>query len=131
MRALVGVLAMRQPRRRGRAIRGRAAVAALAIALVATGLLAARAGAKVEGDYQLEFGFAKRALARETAAFCESIPSCANWRVQTCRRQSWHRVDCLSHLYGENGSACSFVGIAVWPPWSDRLIVHRKRIVCS
>jgi len=138
MRPLVGILVSR-PRRnrtpsqtRRRASRRRRTGVAYGVAvLIAALLLAARADAGVSGDYQLEFGFAKRALARETAAFCESTPNCVNWRLQPCRRQSWHRVDCLAHLYGANGVACSFVGIAVWPPWSNRLIIHRKRIVCS
>lgn len=130
MKALVGALSLRGPDGSGQAVRDRTIVIALVIAIAAL-LLAGRASADVSGEYQLEFGFAKRALSRETAAFCTSTPNCVNWSLRPCQRQSWHRVDCLAHLYGANGAACSFVAIAVWPPWSNQLLVHRKRIVCS
>ena len=84
-----------------------------------------------QGEYQLEFGFAKRAISHETAALCSSTEGCANWLVKPCRRRSWHRVDCVSRLYGENGVACVFVSIAVWPPSSDHLLLHHKRIFCG
>jgi hypothetical protein len=85
---------------------------------------------RIHGEYQLEFGFAKRAIARETAAACANIEGCANWSVSPCKRQSWHRVDCLSNLHGENGVTCSFVTLAVWPPWSNHLLIRHKRIHC-
>jgi hypothetical protein len=86
---------------------------------------------RIHGEYQLEFGFAKRAISRETAALCRNTEGCVNWSVKPCRRQSWHRVDCVSHLYGENGVTCSFVSIAVWPPWSNHVLLHHKRVVCT
>jgi hypothetical protein len=86
---------------------------------------------RIHGEYQLEFGYAKRAIAQETAAACAKINGCVNWSVSPCKRQSWHRIDCISNLHGENGVTCSFVTIAVWPPWSDHLILHRKRIHCG
>lgn len=134
MRPLVGALALRAvtgARREpaaGRRRRRRAGVTLGIAALIAVSVLATRA---VADGYQLEFGFAKRALSRETAALCSSTAGCANWSVGPCRRQSWHRVDCVSRLYGESGVACNFVGIAVWPPSSDHLLIHRKRIRCS
>lgn len=85
----------------------------------------------IHGEYQLEFGFAKRAISRETAAICSNTEGCANWLVKPCRRQSWHRVDCVSRLYGENGVSCVFVSIAVWPPSSTHLVLHHKRIFCT
>jgi hypothetical protein len=85
----------------------------------------------IDGEYQLEFGFAKRAISSETAKLCGNTAGCSNWSVKPCRRQSWHRIDCVSHLYGENGVTCGFVGIAVWPPSSDHLILHRKRVFCT
>jgi len=86
---------------------------------------------RIHGEYQLEFGFAKREIARETAAACAKIEGCVNWSVNPCKRQSWHRIDCISNLHGESGATCSFVTIAVWPPWSNHLILHRKRIHCT
>jgi hypothetical protein len=86
---------------------------------------------RVDGEYQLEFGFAKRAISSETAALCGSTKGCSNWSVKPCRRRSWHRVDCVSRLYGENGETCVFVSIAVWPPSSNHLMLHHKRIFCT
>lgn len=102
-----------------------------AIPVVLGALLFAAPAIGYQGDYQLEFGFAKRAISRETAALCSSTEGCANWLVKPCRRRSWHRVDCVSRLYGENGVACIFVSIAVWPPSSDHLLLHHKRIFCG
>jgi hypothetical protein len=85
----------------------------------------------IHGEYQLEYGFAKRAISHETAALCNSTEGCVNWSVSPCRRQSWHRIDCVSHLYGENGVTCGFVSIAVWPPWSNHVLLHHKRVFCT
>jgi hypothetical protein len=86
---------------------------------------------RIHGEYQVEFGFAKRAISRETAAVCAKTAGCANWSVAPCKRQSWHRIDCVSNLHGENGVTCSWVSIAVWPPWSNHLLLRHKRIHCS
>jgi hypothetical protein len=149
MRGLVGALALRAaggsgmgPSRvtaRPRAHRnwtphkGAAAGAliALVVAVLGGSLFTTRARAGIEGEYQLEFGFAKRAISHETAQLCNETQGCVNWAVRPCRRRSWHRVDCLSRLYGENGTTCSFVAIAVWPPSSNHLILHHKRFACS
>jgi len=101
------------------------------LAVISTSLFATPAAARIQGEYQVKFGFAKRAISRETAALCGKTVGCANWSVGPCRRQSWHRIDCVSNLYGENGVTCRWVSIAVWPPWSDHLILRHKRITCS
>jgi hypothetical protein len=109
----------------------KAKVAICLVALIAMSLVAAPAVGRIHGEYQLEFGFAKRAIARETSATCAKINGCTSWSVRPCKRQSWHRVDCVSNLFGENGAVCSFVMIAVWPPSSNHLILHHKRLLCS
>ena len=91
----------------------RAKFAICLVALIGTSVFAAPA---IGSGYQLEFGFAKRAIARETAASCAKVEGCASWSVRPCKRQSWHRVDCVSNLYGQNGAVCSFVMIAVCRP---------------
>jgi len=137
MRGLVGAMAIRaaadapRSRERRRARRRRSRIVGAIVLAIAFLALATRATAGIAGEYQLEFGFAKRALARETADLCANTEGCANWAVGPCRRQSWHRIDCISRLYGANGVTCSFVGIAVWPPSSDRLLLRHKRIHCT
>ncbi|HEX6228514.1 MAG TPA: hypothetical protein VFZ41_03525, partial [Solirubrobacterales bacterium] len=76
--------------------RGRA-IAAVCAALVGGALLAPSAEARIEGPYQLEFGFAKRAISRATAAICAKADDCRTWSVKPCRRRSWHRIDCVSN----------------------------------
>jgi hypothetical protein len=95
-------------------------------AIVATLLLAGTASA----GYQVEFGFAKRAISRETASICARATGCKSWSVKPCRRQSWHRIDCLANFFFPQGASCHQVMIAVWPPWSDHLLLHHKRIIC-
>jgi hypothetical protein len=99
-----------------------------ALAVVAATLVVA-AGAGAEG-YQLEFGFAKRAIANETSAVCARVAGCKSWSVRPCRRQSWHRVDCVANYFFPERVLCRQVMIAVWPPWSDHLILHHKRVIC-
>jgi hypothetical protein len=103
----------------------------VAIPVVLAALSSASPAEGFQGEYQLEFGFAKRAISHETAALCSSTEGCANWLVKPCQRRSWHRVDCVSRLYGENGVACVFVSVAVWPPSSEHLLLHHKRIFCG
>jgi hypothetical protein len=99
-----------------------------ALAVVAATFVVA-AGAGAEG-YQLEFGFAKRAIANETSAVCARVAGCKSWSVRPCRRQSWHRVDCVANYFFPERVLCRQVMIAVWPPWSDHLILHHKRVIC-
>jgi hypothetical protein len=107
----------------------RAAIAGCAVA-VAAAMFAPSADARIRGEYKLEFGFAKRAIARATAAICANAEGCRTWSVKPCRRRSWHRVDCVSNALFDEGIVCRWVMIAVWPPSSDELILHRKRIFC-
>ena len=96
------------------------------IAIVGLLLLAGTASA----GYQVIFGFAKRAISRETASVCAQVRGCKSWSVKPCTRQSFHRVDCLANFYFPEGAVCHQVMIAVWPPWSNQLLIHHKRIVC-
>jgi hypothetical protein len=87
--------------------------------------------AVVAEAHVVPFGLAKREIRRETAALCANTTGCVNWKVGPCRRQSFHRVDCVSHLVGENGVNCSFVVIARAPSHLYEVRIHHKRIVCE
>jgi hypothetical protein len=78
----------------------------------------------------IPFGLAKREIRRTTADVCAETSGCISWRVGPCRRQSAHRVDCLSQLHGESGATCSFVTIGRAPPGRYEVIVQHKRVVC-
>jgi hypothetical protein len=96
--------------------------------MAVTGLLVLSAAAAEA--HVIPFGLAKREIRRATAEVCSETSGCVNWRVGPCRRQSNHRVDCLSQLEGENGVNCSFVTIARAPPERYEVIVQHKRVVC-
>lgn len=89
-------------------------------------ILPASAGA----NYQLIFGYAKRAIARQTAAVCAQVTGCQSWSVKPCRRTSLHRIDCLANYFFREGVTCSQVTFAVLPPWASDVILHHKRIIC-
>jgi hypothetical protein len=87
--------------------------------------------AAVAGAHKVPMGIAKSEIRRVTAALCAETSGCVNWSVGPCRRQSFHRVDCVSRLHGENGVDCSFVTIARVPANRYEVIVHHKRIFCG
>jgi hypothetical protein len=97
--------------------------AAAVIALLALGAVAEA--------HVVPFGLAKREIRRETAVLCGNTNGCVNWKVGPCRRQSYHRVDCVSTLVGENGVNCEFVVIARAPARLYEVKIHHKRVVCS
>lgn len=86
--------------------------------------------ATANAEYQLIFGYAKRALARQTAAICAQVSGCRSWSVNPCRRTSLHRVDCLANYFFREGVVCSQVVFAVLPPQADDVILHHKRLFC-
>jgi len=101
----------------------------LKVALAAVvGLLAL---AVVAEAHVVPFGLAKREIRRETATLCTNTNGCVNWKVGPCKRQSYHRIDCVSRLIGENGVSCSFVVIARAPSHLYEVRIHHKRIVCG
>jgi hypothetical protein len=81
--------------------------------------------------HKVPFGFAKGEIRRATADLCAETSGCVNWRVGPCARQSFHRIDCVSRLVGENGVTCSFVTIARAPANLFEVKIHHKRISCS
>lgn len=95
-----------------------AAVALLAFAAIAS------------ANFELRFGPAKRAISQETARICNEINGCRSWSVHPCRRQSLHRVDCLSNYFFTNGSACSSVTTATYRRYAEAIIINHKRIRC-
>lgn len=80
--------------------------------------------------HKVPFGLAKREIRRATADLCAQTEGCVNWRVGPCRRQSFHRVDCVSRLDGENGVSCAFVTIARAPSHLYEVKIHHKRVSC-
>lgn len=81
--------------------------------------------------HKVPVGYAKREIRRATADLCAQTSGCVNWRVGPCQRQSFHRVDCVSRLEGENGVTCSFVTIARAPSHRYEVKIHHKRISCA
>ncbi len=91
-------------------------------------LLVAAAAAQA---HVVPMGYAKSEIRKETANLCAQTSGCANWGVGPCRRQSYHRVDCVARLEGENGNRCAFVVIARAPSHVYDVVIHHKRIVCA
>jgi hypothetical protein len=81
--------------------------------------------------HKVPFGYAKQEIRRETASLCANTNGCVNWKAGPCRRQSYHRVDCVARLVGENGVTCQFVIIARAPKDLYELRIHHKRIICN
>jgi hypothetical protein len=81
--------------------------------------------------HKVPVGLAKSEIRRATAEICAETSGCVNWRVGPCARQSFHRIDCVSRLFGENGVNCSFVTIARAPARRYEVVLHHKRITCS
>jgi hypothetical protein len=81
--------------------------------------------------HKVPFSLAKREIRRSTAGICAETNGCKSWRVGPCARQSFHRIDCVSQLFGENGVDCSFVTIARVPANRYEIILHHKRITCG
>jgi hypothetical protein len=81
--------------------------------------------------HKVPVGLAKSEIRRATAVICAETSGCVNWRVGPCARQSFHRIDCVSRLIGENGVTCSFVTIARAPARLYEVHLHHKRIICN
>jgi hypothetical protein len=79
----------------------------------------------------LPMGVARKYIRQEVAAVCGQTNGCSNWKVGPCRRQSYHRIDCLARLSGESGATCQFVVIARVGAGSYEVAIHRKRIICG
>jgi hypothetical protein len=97
-----------------------------AAALVAVLALSAVASA----NFQLRFGPAKRAISQETANICSQVNGCKSWSVHPCRRQSYHRIDCLSNYFFTDGAICSSVTTATYRRYAEAIIINHKRIRC-
>jgi hypothetical protein len=97
--------------------------------LALVGLLAAFAA--VAQAHIVPMGYAKGEIRRATADLCAETSGCVNWSVGPCRRQSYHRIDCVSKFEGENGRRCAFVTIARAPSHRFEVAIHHKRVVCS
>jgi hypothetical protein len=86
--------------------------------------------AGVAEAHKLPFGVAKTEIKRFTAEVCAETEGCKNWRVAPCRRQSDHRVDCVSTLFLPEGGSCSWVTIGRAPANAYEVKIHHKRILC-
>ena len=86
--------------------------------------------AVASGNFQLRFGPAKRAISQETASICNQVNGCKSWSVHPCRRQSYHRIDCLSNYLFTDGAVCSSVTTATYRLYAERIIINHKRIRC-
>jgi hypothetical protein len=78
----------------------------------------------------LPMGIARKFIRQEVATVCSQTEGCSSWKVGPCRRQSFHRIDCLARLHGQSGATCQFVVIARVPANSYNVAIHRKRITC-
>jgi hypothetical protein len=95
-------------------------------AIVALLALAAVASA----NFQLRFGPAKRAISQETARICSQVDGCKSWSVHPCKRQSLHRIDCLSNYLFTDGTICSSVTTATYRLYAEAIVINHKRIRC-
>jgi hypothetical protein len=86
--------------------------------------------AGVAGAHKLPFGVGKTEIKRFTAAVCAGAEGCKNWSVGPCRRRSFHRIDCVSTIYSNEGGSCAWVTIARVPSNSTEVQIHHKRILC-
>jgi hypothetical protein len=100
----------------------------LAFAAITALLLMVPAAAQA---HKVPVGLAKSEIRRATAGICAETNGCKSWRVGPCARQSFHRIDCVSRLFGENGVDCSFVTIARAPSNRYEVVLHHKRIICN
>jgi hypothetical protein len=86
--------------------------------------------AVASANFQLRFGPAKRAISQETARICSQVSGCKQWSVHPCRRQSLHRIDCLSNYLFTDGTLCSSVTTATYRRSAEGIIINHKRIRC-
>lgn len=86
--------------------------------------------AVASANFQLRFGPAKRAISQETASVCSQVSGCKSWSVNPCKRQSYHRIDCVSNFLFTNGDVCSAVTTATYRQYAGGIIIHHKRIRC-
>jgi hypothetical protein len=82
------------------------------------------------GNFQLRFGPAKRAISQETARICSEVSGCKSWSVHPCRRQSYHRIDCLSNYFFSDGTICNSVTTATYRRYAEGIVINHKRIRC-
>ena len=81
-------------------------------------------------NFQIRFGPAKRAISQETSEVCSQVDGCKSWSVHPCRRQSFHRIDCLSNYLFTSGAVCSSVTTATYRRYAEGIIINHKRIRC-
>ena len=81
-------------------------------------------------NFQLRFGPAKRAISQETAQICSQVSGCKSWSVHPCRRQSLHRIDCLSNYLFSDGTVCNSVTTAAYRLNAEEIVINHKRIRC-
>jgi hypothetical protein len=102
----------------------------LKVSVVVAALAAMLLSASLASAHVLPVGVAKRYIAQETARTCAEVSGCKSWSVKPCRRQSYHRVDCLANFFFPEGHDCQAVMIARVPSRSYTVHIHHKRIVC-
>lgn len=86
--------------------------------------------AGVAGAHKMPFGVAKTEIKRFTAEVCAELEGCRNWSVGPCQRRSFHRIDCVSKVFSDEGGACAWVTIARVASNSTEVQIHHKRILC-
>lgn len=86
--------------------------------------------AVASANFQLRFGPAKRAIAQATAEICSQVNGCTQWSVHPCKRQSFHRIDCLSNYLFADGTVCSSVTTATYRRYAEGIVINHKRIRC-
>jgi hypothetical protein len=86
--------------------------------------------AVANANFQLRFGPAKRAISQETSEVCSQVNGCKSWSVHPCKRQSFHRIDCLSNYFFADGAICSSVTTATYRRYAEDIVISHKRIHC-
>lgn len=101
------------------------------VKIAVAGVLGLLMTAGIAEAHKVPMGYAKTEIRRETSELCERTRGCVNWAVGPCKRQSFHRIDCVARLVGESGARCAFVVIARAPANEYEVRIHHKRVRCS
>jgi hypothetical protein len=102
----------------------------LKVSVVFAVLLALLVLAIPANAHVLPLGLAKRYLAQEASRTCAEVSGCKSWSIKPCRRQSYHRVDCLANFFFPEGTDCQMVMIARAEGHSYTVHIAHKRIIC-
>jgi hypothetical protein len=102
----------------------------LKVSVVLVVLVGLLLSASLASAHVLPLAVAKRYIAQETSRTCAEVSGCKSWSVKPCRRQSYHRVDCLANFFFPEGNDCQAVMIARVPSGSYTVHIHHKRIIC-